>query len=115
MLAILLSDNLDELIASLGNEFLDLVRQFATKLPEEVAAMQDALGRGDCLALQRAAHTLKGSSSHLGALALSDCAAQLERAARAEDVEACAREMQRLIALAGETVAALRAGGYLLN
>jgi DNA-binding NarL/FixJ family response regulator len=85
----------------------DLLRQLAVVFledyPERVAAIADALDRGQSDALARAAHTLKGSVSVLSENGPTLVVRQLEAAARAGDLAGAAalyvdleRQMERL-------------------
>jgi signal transduction histidine kinase/CheY-like chemotaxis protein len=51
-----------------------------------LAAMREAVGRGDASGLRQAAHSLKGAASNLGATALADLCARLEAMGRAGSV-----------------------------
>jgi HPt (histidine-containing phosphotransfer) domain-containing protein len=67
--------------------FRDLVEIFLKETPALIAKLEDALGRGDAHALERAAHSLKSSCANLGALTLSAQFKEMELAGRAKDVE----------------------------
>lgn len=104
--------SLDELLALLGDEFRDISRLFVDQLGDEVAELHAAQAARDWPLLHRRAHALKGSSGNMGALALSESAARLERAARDGDADGIERELAAIGRLAPETVEALRAGRY---
>ncbi len=81
----------------------ELVKIFEDELPRLLAALRQAAAEGDARALERAAHTLKGTLSSLAAPAATAAARQLELVGRAGDLararEACAaleREIARL-------------------
>jgi CheY-like chemotaxis protein/HPt (histidine-containing phosphotransfer) domain-containing protein len=76
---------------------LEIARLFEDECPKAMAGIRAALENGDASALERLAHTLKGSSSNLGALAVSRAAADLERHARAGDLGA-ARDNFKILA-----------------
>ncbi len=61
-----------------------------------IAAIQDALDAGDAQALQRAAHTLKGSIANFGAKAATEAALALEELGRAERLEEAAERLDGL-------------------
>jgi two-component system, sensor histidine kinase and response regulator len=76
---------------------------FLEDYPERVAAIADALNRGESDVLARAAHTLKGSVSVLSENGPTLVVRQLESAARAGDLARAAalytdleRQMERL-------------------
>ncbi len=78
-------DVLSALREDLGDQ--DMVRQVVTafldRLPLVLGQLGEAVAREDQAAVLAAAHSLKGTSATLGALALSEQCAELERAARA--------------------------------
>ena len=63
-----------------------------------MAAIRDAVAGGNADKLRAAAHTLKGSSSSLGARALADLSADLERRGRSGSVEGAAALLEPLTA-----------------
>ncbi len=63
-----------------GGLLAELIDLFLADSPESLQAIRAAVARGDAPALAKAAHRLKGSAQHLGAAALADCCARLERA-----------------------------------
>ena len=72
----------------------DLVDLFLDECPRLVDEIRVALERKDAKAVQRGAHSLKGSTSNLAAKMASEAALKLERLAHAGDLadaEACCR------------------------
>jgi HPt (histidine-containing phosphotransfer) domain-containing protein len=73
----------------------DLHAVFVRKLEESLAdfpaTFSGTLARGDTAAAVRAAHTLKGSCRQIGAHALGDLFAEIERSAKAGDYAAAKR------------------------
>jgi HPt (histidine-containing phosphotransfer) domain-containing protein len=71
----------------------DLLRELAQMLldniPEMMDAVRDACARGDADGVERAAHTLKGSSGTLAALAVWDSAQRVELCGRDGDLTGC--------------------------
>jgi HPt (histidine-containing phosphotransfer) domain-containing protein len=67
-----------------GNEELmaDLVRLFLEDVPQQLREIGTAQETGDCMRLERAAHSLKGSAASLGAKALAEVARKLEMRGR---------------------------------
>ena len=82
-----------ELLAEMIHLFLDDVSKL-------MAAMRDALQRGDMKVLERSAHSLKGAAANLSAPAASAAALQLEQDARnneAESAKGSLLEVERTI------------------
>ncbi len=66
-----------------GGEFLrEIIGIFLADTPLRIVELEQTLATGDVAAFTRAAHSIKGSSSNLGALALKAAAAQLEHRSR---------------------------------
>lgn len=64
---------------------LDLIDMFLADAPSKVQAIVDGASSGDAEAVERAAHSLKGSSGNLGAVLLMDVAEKLQVAGRQGD------------------------------
>lgn len=56
-----------------------LVELFAAGAPARVDALEDAVAAGDLTEVERRAHALRGSAGNLGAFALADVLAIIER------------------------------------
>jgi signal transduction histidine kinase/DNA-binding response OmpR family regulator len=70
-----------------GAEVLrDVIITFLAQTPSTLATLRDVAGRGDAAGIRRAAHMIKGTSATLGALALADHCAEMERLAGSGDV-----------------------------
>lgn len=86
---------------------------FRAALPDYLGAIDAGLAAGDWPALQRAAHSLKGTAGSFGYAELTDLAAQLDRAAKgmlADAVPAGAvTELRRLVARLGAAARAAAA------
>jgi signal transduction histidine kinase/PAS domain-containing protein/DNA-binding response OmpR family regulator len=67
----------------------DLLRKFSLSATDSRRDIEAAMTAGDLAALAAAAHRLKGSALAVGARALGDAAATLERAAKAGDRASC--------------------------
>lgn len=66
-----------------NDEFLrEIVGIFLDDTPQRIAELDQSLAAGDAPTFTRAAHSIKGSSSNLGATALRTVAAALEEHAR---------------------------------
>jgi CheY-like chemotaxis protein/HPt (histidine-containing phosphotransfer) domain-containing protein len=95
---------LQELCADLEDGFvLSLIEEFLQDAAVRMAAVQHAIATNDAPALARAAHSLKSSSAHLGALGMSAWCQELHRleqegntAEAAPVVEQLTREFDRV-------------------
>ena len=65
----------------------EMIHLFQEDAPNLLAAMRDALQRGDMAVLERSAHSLKGAAGNLSAKATAAAALQLENDARNKDAE----------------------------
>ncbi len=74
----------------------DILDEFIARLPDSLAAMAEALQRGDLTELARQAHRLKGAGGSYGYPMLSDRAAELEQAAKAHDSARAAHALAHL-------------------
>ncbi len=88
-------------------ELVAVFRADSARLLEEIAA---GLERGDARAVERAAHSLKGSVRFFGAAAAADEALRLEKMGRAGDVAGGREALARLSAECERLLAALPAG-----
>jgi two-component system, sensor histidine kinase and response regulator len=82
--------DVDAALERLGGDrqlFDELVDVFRTECPAVSGEMRRAIAERDSKTLERSAHTLRGSSSNLGALAVSRAALELEKLARASDLD----------------------------
>ncbi len=72
----------------MGDEDLanEIFAEFLEDVPRKFTALKEALGKGDAHSVQIEAHTLKGASANVGALALQDIAYQIELAGKEEDM-----------------------------
>jgi len=90
----------------------DLHAVFVGKLEENLvdfpATFSRHLERGDTAAAVRAAHTLKGSCRQIGAHALGDLFADIERCAKAGDYAAAERMFENGGALVAQSLDALK-------
>jgi CheY-like chemotaxis protein len=65
----------------------EMIHLFQEDAPNLLAAMRDALERGDMVVLERSAHSLKGALSNLSAKATAAAALQLEKDANCKNAE----------------------------
>ena len=74
----------------------ELVGVFKNECPSMTSEMRRAIDDQDGKTLARSAHTLRGSSSNLGAVAVADAALELEKLARAEKLEGAGEQFKVL-------------------
>ena len=74
----------------------ELVGVFKNECPGMAAEMRRAIDERDINTLARSAHTLRGSSSNLGAVAVAEAALELERLARSEELESAGEQFKVL-------------------
>jgi CheY-like chemotaxis protein/HPt (histidine-containing phosphotransfer) domain-containing protein len=65
----------------------EMIHLFQDHAPNLLAAMRDAVQRGDVTVLERTAHSLKGAASNLSARGTASAALQLEKDAKNNDLE----------------------------
>lgn len=75
---------------------IELSDLFFENAPGKIQAIRTAIDKGDAKALHVAAHSLKSSSSYLGATKLSAMAKELENMGRAGSVEGAKEKLERL-------------------
>jgi HPt (histidine-containing phosphotransfer) domain-containing protein len=112
-----LSDPLDrsqiEMLLSLddgtGEALQEIVGEYLTMSEDGRAELLRVLHEGDAPATEHAAHTLKGASANVGATALADVCADMERHAREAQIEDAAGLAQRFETEFSRARAALQA------
>jgi HPt (histidine-containing phosphotransfer) domain-containing protein len=78
-------ENLRALNPGDNDEFLREIAQiFLEDTPQRIKELDDGLAAGDAPKFTRAAHSIKGSSSNLGAVALRAAAEKLEHQSRSQ-------------------------------
>ena len=84
----------------------DVLRQvlklFVAEVPKKIGALRSAVASGDARAVQRTAHSLKGSSGNIGARAMFDVCRQLDDLARSEGLSRVAPLLDALDAEYGK-------------
>jgi HPt (histidine-containing phosphotransfer) domain-containing protein len=79
------------------DEFLrEIIGIFLEDTPQRLAELDQCLAKGDASRFSRAAHSIKGSSSNLGANALRDLAGQLEHRSQKEGLADVAAQLATL-------------------
>ena len=84
------------------------VRELEGNLAGFGAAFSDCIARGDATGAVRAAHTLKGTCHQLGAQALGDLFADIERSAKAGDYAEAKRKFESSAGLIAQSLEALK-------
>jgi HPt (histidine-containing phosphotransfer) domain-containing protein len=81
-------ENLRALNPDDNDEFLrEIAGIFLEDTPQRIAELESSLQAADATTFTRAAHSIKGSSSNLGAMALRAAAEKLEHEARTRGLE----------------------------
>ncbi|WP_158527355.1 Hpt domain-containing protein [Pelagibaculum spongiae] len=78
---------LDELQDIMGKDFSLLISTFVSDSLHRFESMRDHWVAGDMVALSRDVHSLKGSSSNVGAVSLSEFCQQLEVQVKAGEMD----------------------------
>jgi HPt (histidine-containing phosphotransfer) domain-containing protein len=68
----------------------EVLSLFTADVPGRLARLRDALQAADAPAIQRLAHSVKGSAGNIGARALFDISRQLDDAGKAGDLQGAA-------------------------
>ena len=76
-------DSLNMLKEVMAEEFDELIELYLSDAVRHISDLQTALGACDCAAVMKIAHSLKGASSNVYAIGMSQACLALEDAARA--------------------------------
>jgi HPt (histidine-containing phosphotransfer) domain-containing protein len=87
----------------------ELIAVYLRDTRSRLAALHEAVARVDAEALRGIAHSLKGSSSQIGAEQMAQLCADLEEQARTADLADAAQTLRRLEAAFGRVHAHLQA------
>jgi HPt (histidine-containing phosphotransfer) domain-containing protein len=103
-------DAIDRLLEWGGDKLLvQLLRLFLDNTPERFQQIENGLAPGgDLDEAHRGAHSLKSSAGNVGAMEVSELAAQLESATKTSDIEASQELYGQLRAAYAEAEAVLR-------
>lgn len=91
---------------------LDLIQMFLDDGPTKVQSITEGLTAGDFEKMERAAHSLKGSSGNLGAKQLQDACEKMQLASRGhqlDDARQLAQDISAAFADADQALRTLRA------
>ncbi|NLD38792.1 MAG: response regulator [Desulfatiglans sp.] len=75
----------------------NLLNDFCEYLPGKINALKDAWANNDVPLIRHEAHTIKGSSGNIGAIALQKTARQIENAAKSGDITAAGPLIKQLV------------------
>jgi HPt (histidine-containing phosphotransfer) domain-containing protein len=89
-------DVVGELQSVMGSDFRTLVESFFRDSEQRLTLLQEVIERGDAEELRQTAHSFKGSSGNLGALALSGLCLELEQAGRAGQLDQAPELLERI-------------------
>jgi HPt (histidine-containing phosphotransfer) domain-containing protein len=101
-------ETLSTLKEVIGDDLNEIIDSFIELLPSQLAAIEAAIHSGNATELRSQTHTLKGSSSNVGATALSALAYQLETLGKQGDTTSARTISAPLRQLAKDTEQALR-------
>ncbi len=73
-----------------------ILKEFLERVPERIAELREACKSGDTALMKRHAHTLKGASWNVGAMALQKAAVKAEEAAEAANMEEIAILIEKI-------------------
>ncbi len=90
-----------------GEFFNELVDIFLADMPLRLTEIETSLANGDGPTLQRAAHSIKGSSGNFGATALAESAHKIELLSKAGQLDAARAEFALLAAEFAKVISAL--------
>jgi HPt (histidine-containing phosphotransfer) domain-containing protein len=101
-------ENLRALTPEDPESFLkDIISIFVEDTPLRLAELQKSMAAGDRIIFTRAAHSIKGSASNLGAMQLRALASELEQRSKTEELstlDARLKDLEAAFALAKTTL-----------
>jgi HPt (histidine-containing phosphotransfer) domain-containing protein len=100
---------IEELKVILEDEFGVLVQAFLDDAEQRLQRLQQGLEQSDADTVRAEAHSLKGSSSNVGAMNLSLLCSELEQKGLSGDLSGAATLLNRIQTAHGETTSCLRA------
>ncbi len=92
----------------IGDDLNEIIDSFIDLLPAQLTAIESAIQLGNATELRSQAHTLKGSSSNVGAIKLSELAYQLETLGKQGDTASAKSVSMPLRSLSRDSEQALR-------
>lgn len=103
--------NLEETLERMSGDrelLANLFQLFVDDVPKKLASVDASIQEGDMYQIERTAHSLKGASATVGAVRLSQIAADLEQAARGGRNEEMALLRQEVDQAWAQTLVVLR-------
>lgn len=85
-----------ELQSVMGGDFRTLVESFVHDSRQRLEALEDAIERQDAAEVRQTAHSFKGSSGNLGALALSNLCLEMEQMGRSGELAAAPDKLEEI-------------------
>jgi len=74
-----------EIISGDKTLYIDIIELFFQDAPVQIRSLNEAVNKRDAPLIHRQAHTIKGSSANVGAMALREVSFQMETAGRESD------------------------------
>lgn len=87
----------------------DILQMYEGTAADDLASLDKAVSSGDLDQVTRRAHSLKGASANVGADAVAQLAATIERSARAGSLEQAAARLPQLHQVFADTMSACQA------
>jgi len=87
---------------------LDLIQMFLDDSPTKIKSITEGSATGDFDKMERASHSLKGSSGNLGARLLQEACEQMQLASRSHKLEEARKITTQLVANYAQAETALR-------
>ena len=87
---------------------VDLIQMFLDDGPAKVKSITDGLEEGDFDKVERAAHSLKGTSGNLGARHLQDACEEMQLASRNHELESVREITPRIVSTYADADVALQ-------
>jgi CheY-like chemotaxis protein/HPt (histidine-containing phosphotransfer) domain-containing protein len=87
-----------------GMVLLEVIEQYLEQAAAQLDAVVSATQTGDAIAIERAAHSLRGSSSNVGAWQLAEVSGKIEASGRGDDIAGA----QALLTVLDEELARVR-------
>lgn len=88
---------LDMLQEVLEDGFAGLLETFLSDSRQKIASLRSGLASADSECLRRNAHSLKGSSSNLGANSMAELSLHIEEQAREDDLQGLESVLEQLV------------------
>lgn len=87
---------LENLRAAVGDRVAHIVRVYLDEVPRNIDTMRNAIAKQDWESVRITVHSLKSSSANVGAMRVSQLAAQMERNLQQKDVANVTTDLNNL-------------------